>query len=789
MLVPDMTGQAQNEDNGIDMQVEPAFGGIVKNGEWLPVWATIQNNGRDQEARLLARITGGSGTTVYAVPVPLPAGARKRVPLYTLPNSFSREMEIQLVSDDELLASETVQVQPQMNNTYVVGILSPERGATSLINGVKLPGQFRPVQLVDLTLDVLPERPEGLRSFDAILINDTDTSELSQDQRNALANWVQAGGRLVIGGGPGAQKTVSGLPEMLIPTSPDQLVELDDVSNLADFANTDDVNTQGPFLAATGPQISGSKLVDQNDVTLVAETEVGGGVVDYIALDITGAPFNGWSGTTPFWETLLSVGAAYPNWLPTDISQRQMIADQMNYALSTLPALDLPSVRGLAVLLLVYVLMVGPVNYIVLRYFKRLQWAWVTIPALTLIFSVGTFLVGFALRGSDIILNKIALVELQQDGNGRAITYFGLFSPAQSSYKVEVPGSGLLSAVTQYYDPWSGLPTTPGEITFVQGEPSVLEGLAVNQWSMQAFQSEGIWDQFGTISADLKVGQEGITGEITNNTGETIQDAYLILGTRFASLGDISPGETMDVLLSLPEETGFRYSGEIGWMLFEDSYSGAIAPPRDLDVKRTMVNSIFQYGGSMVKSSVPSSGGSVLSQQPVFIGWLDSAPPTVKVNNQNVQEQASALVYQTLDYELGAGPQIWLPVGMLPGSLVEYPFEGGNCGPDNSSVWLGRGDAVFAFQIPEKAINIKPETLRLSIRSDGGWAQLPVVQVYDYSVEQWVNLEGVGTGINLIGDADRYVDPAGNLQVKLSTDVNQGGGCLFVELGMQGSRQ
>ncbi len=467
---------AQTTAENIEMQAQAAFGGAVKNGEWLPIWVTLENRGADLEAELQVRITSGSGATNYAVPVPLPAGARKRVPLYVVPNSFSRQIEVQLLAGGELLKNATVDVQPQMNISYLVGVLAPERGAIGLISGIELPGQNRPVMLVDLTAEEMPERAEGLVSFDTIVINDFDTSELSEGQTQALAQWVQSGGRLVLGGGAGAQKTLAGLPDDLALMVDENLQEVEDISALTAFAGADPVEVPGPFLVAAPEGAGANAAVTQDGMVLLSEMNVGSGVVNYSALDLAGSPFSAWTGTTPFWERLLSPGSAYPNWLPPDVSARQMVSDQMNYALSSLPALDLPSVRGLALLLFVYVLLVGPLNYVVLRWRNRLQWAWVTIPVITLVFSGVTFALGFALRGNDVILNKITVLEMQADGSGRTTSFYGLFSPAQRAYEVEVAGSGLLSAMNQYYDPWTGAPVTGSELTFVQSDPGVRTG-------------------------------------------------------------------------------------------------------------------------------------------------------------------------------------------------------------------------------------------------------------------------------------------------------------------------
>ena len=58
-------------------------------------------------------------------------------------------------------------------------------------------------------------------------------------------------------------------------------------------------------------------------------------------------------------------------------------------AVSNLPSLALPPIGGLLVLLFGYIVLVGPVNYLVLRRLDRREWAWFTVPALIVVFTVG----------------------------------------------------------------------------------------------------------------------------------------------------------------------------------------------------------------------------------------------------------------------------------------------------------------------------------------------------------------------------------------------------------------
>jgi len=776
------------------MEAQAAFDGYFKYGEWLPVWVQLENSGPDLEGEVRVRVPGSWGATTFAAPALLPTGSRKLIPVYVLPNNFSHVLEVELVADDEVLLSQEVPVNPQPNINYQVGLLAPERGALSLIMGASLPGRERPKTLIDLSPADLPERAEGLRPFNTLILNDTDTSSLTPEQKAALEMWVREGGRLVIGGGPGAQRIVAGLPESILPFLPRGEVEMESVSNLADFAGAEAIRVPGPFVVTTGDETEGRTVVAQDGLPLMRERDVGAGFVDFVALDLAASPFDAWTGTTAFWERLLSPGAAYPEWLPPDLSARQMKAGQMTYALSRLPTLELPSIRGLGLLLILYVVLVGPVNYLVLRWRKRLHWAWISVPLITVVFSAGAFGLGYTLRGTDLILNKIAVIQVGLDGTANVTSYLGLFSPARQSYEIEVRDSGLLSPLTTDYNPWGPSNTgAGGEIVFVQGKPSYVRGLAVNQWSMQTFMTEGIQADFGRIEADLKFEDEALTGTVRNATPHTLKDTVLVLGNHFVRLEDLGSGQEALVTLELSNSADRAFGQPLSYLIYGDQFiqPGPGGPPREAEVKRIVAESILDQGSgfSPISSKIPWGPEGGTSRGLTLLGWLDEAPPDVSVAGRVPGQQTTALLYAPLSFHLPEEGDVSLPPGLIPGALVAMPIEGGPCGPNiGTSLWLGRGEAVFEFQIPEEVRDVQIEEIKLAIGTDGGgWWQLPNTAVYNWDSETWVALSDPVMGINVIPDAANLVGQDGQVQVRLSSESNQGG-CLYLELGMEGRR-
>jgi hypothetical protein len=784
---------ASAQSAGLTMTATTAFDGYTKYGEWLPVWIDLKNIGADVHGEVRISIQSSQGTLVFAAPVELPAGSHKRFPIYVLPNNFSRELVIQLTNKGVSLATAKATVRPQPNITYLIGILAPERGALALLNGINLPGMnTRPKVLVDLKLDELPDKSAGLHSFDLLILNDTDTSTLSPEQSAALAGWVQNGGHLVIGGGAGAQRTVSGLDPALLPVQIEGTTELDNlgVEPISSYAKTNNILLAGPFASARATASGGTTVAGKIDQPLVQEMSTGSGTVHWVALDLATVPFDGWPGTEAFWEMLIGPGGAYPENMPFDTSIRQWRANSLFYALSNIPSLDLPSIRGLSILLIIYILIVGPLNYVVLRRLKRMQLAWLTIPALTAVFTAAAFGIGYTMRGTDLVLNKISLIDARPDGNAAITSYMGLFSPRQQSYKVLVNGEGLISPMAGYDSGgWGGgMPATGGQMVFTQGQPSSVQGLTVNQWAMQSFMSEGSWKNFGSFTGELRLENEALVGSIRNDTGYPITDVVVAIQSRFQRLGDMAPGEEKPVNLGLTSLQSDRFGSPLSYRLFQEQYPNT-QMPRSVELKSNIFSSVFENGPmwkEMISSSRFPSGSASPYNGILVFGWMNQAPPEVSVEDSRLSQQATAIVYTQMDYQVPDSAFLSIPTGMIPGGISKMPQNGGSCGMiGTTSVNMGRGEAELEYQIPENLIGRTVEKLKLNMTSDNAamWGT-PSIALFRWAEDNWLTIQDPIQGVNVINDAAPYVNETGVVRIRLTSE-NDNYRCIYLDLGLE----
>lgn len=778
---------AQSGQN-LTVRAQAAYEGVYKFGEWLPIWVEVTNDGPDLEAEIQVRIERSSGSVTFALPISLPAGAHKQVPIFVLANNYSQELAVDIISAEGILETVTVEVEPIVNLEYLIGIIAPEREGLAFLSNLQLPGtNIRPVRLVEFPFDQLPERTEGLASFDTLIINDTDTSRLTPLQLEALEDWVERGGRLVVGGGAGAQHTFSGFGDGFLPFTPTGLRQVDPMPALSEFSGAEANQSSRPVSLVDGDILDGSVLASAEGHPLIIEQSQGRGYVDIITIDLATPPFSEWLGTTSFWQRLLTPGSLYPANAPPDMSPRQIMSNSIVYPLTNMPSLDLPSVRGLGIMLIAYVILVGPMNYLALRRLKRLHFAWLTIPGLTIAFTIAAFSLSYLMRGSDLLLNKISILVMRPNQSMQVSSYLGLFSPAQQRYEVEVQGGGLIGPFSVQYDPWqfSGGLSVPDGV-FVQGDPARVRGLPIEQWSMQSFMTEGRWDQLGEVASELTILGNQVSGWIENQTDEVIQSAHLVFMGTVQTLGDLEPGQRSEVAFTL--QALEPYGSTLSWQLVQYDYSGDYydAAWREVERRQGILDAVFGNPGTYGPGAGYVNYG--IDPNGVFVvGWLDEAPPYVEVEGRPVSERTTALLIADLGFEISPVGEILLPTGTIPGTLVATSGEASWCGMRSTNAYLPGGSVVFEYRLPEALTSLDLPSIHFSLETDGARTQGYTLEFYDWNAEAWETVDQPHFGLNIISQAESYINGEGLIQARLSVGENSWG-CWSLDLGIDGNR-
>jgi hypothetical protein len=374
-----------------------------------------------------------------------------------------------------------------------------------------------------------------------------------------------------------------------------------------------------------------------------------------------------------------------------------------------------------------------------------------------------------------------------------------MFSPAQESYEVEVSGSLLLSpAISNYYDPWSS--TYPGssigETVFMQGEPSKVVGLEINQWSMQSFMSENQTAFFGQIVSDLTLSGNQVTGSIENRMDQPLLDAAIVFGNSVISLGDLAPQESSAVDAAITEQSTEFYGGTLTYKILEAYYPNInFEYQREYELRRSILDSTFQpFGfwiGPAFESSAPAQGDSLSLPNVYLIGWVEDVPPQIQINGKRATQNSLGLLTTHLPFQLASG-EYALPTTLIEGRLTDQSANNGYCGSTSTSIFLDYGSAEFEFQIPPAMLETEIDGLLVRFQEEAsqwnGGNITGTLSIYNWEKERWSGITNLTNGINSIDGADALIDPNGIVRIKFERETANSGGCLIVLVGLEGAK-
>ncbi len=333
----------------------------------------------------------------------------------------------------------------------------------------------------------LPDYWFGYDSVDLIVLttgNKKFITDLADSNKNgakvaALADWVRRGGRLVVSIDWNHLDEVYRIFNSAAwqPVFPPVLsrTKTTRIRSFQPLYNHVDMRRATPLVMRIGKEAEIPLLMPRPGVeTLAANTRTkdierlmirvpyGLGSVILLAVAVDGPPFTDWddgNGAKEFWtkfivkygpadrtgnaQQLNNAGFVGQEETDNDLTtQLHRELDKFNVAMI--------SFSWVALFILIYIIIVGPVEYFILKkVFKRLEWTWVTFPAVVLIISIAAYYTAYAIKGSELKINKVELVdidlrtELDEDGKTKEAFAFGkawftLLSPSIQNYTVGV---------------------------------------------------------------------------------------------------------------------------------------------------------------------------------------------------------------------------------------------------------------------------------------------------------------------------------------------------------------
>jgi hypothetical protein len=538
------------------------LGGHISDEGWGALMVELKNDGREVRGTLYARRdpeAGGPPAAAWSVPVSLPAGATKQVPLPFARTFNGDPLKVWLEVDGKTAFETEVRVAEKEVGLNLIGLLTDDERGISGLDGYKVaaagnsqngqPLADARVELARIDPAQFPAETRLLGVFDAILLYRYQTERLTAEQRQALAAWTAAGGTLLVAGGPEWKSTLEPLPAGLLPVQVTGVGQAD-LGALGALAPGKGVPGPAPVSLATPKR--GKVVAASGGVPLAVVSTYGAGRVIYLAADPGLAPLATWDGIGPLLAGLLEVKPE----LPWKDAAWQL--QQMNSPLQQMGALEIPPLGVLFGLLLLYVLIVGPLSYWLLKRRDRRELLWLSVPLLSFLFVGGAWL-GSGGRRNGTMGSLITVTELfPGTGSGRLSTYVGLYSPTETRLNVPLPAESLVRPLNEYDSAWR-----QGQIS-LSDQPSISFD-TVTTYSLSSFVlTKDVKLPEGLVLVDAKVEGSTLTGRLENRLDQSVERVILMRGGGKAELGAIPAGgksEPFTLSLSLAGRANIMMEG------------------------------------------------------------------------------------------------------------------------------------------------------------------------------------------------------------------------------------
>src|SRR6266568_2992615 len=717
--------------DGVTLNVHVGYQDVVKAGEWMPVTIDARNTGAgvDGTLELQEALNGQPGVTglpLYHESISLATGSSKRIRAYVTVDANGVTITARIVQNGRVIVSKDA--ASASTTSTLIGVLSDQ--PTSLDGFAAVHPASVAARVVHVRADDIAESAIPLRAFDILAIDDFATDSLTAGQKTAISDFVRAGGDLLLGTGAAWRKTLAGLSPAILPMA---------------VSGTTSVTTAllggGPLLRQViARAVFGSDSSNQT-------TLYGGGV-----------------GPVPFG-------------VQSTIGTR---SGALSSTLGNLPGLDLPSLQLTGALVLLYVLLVGPVNYLVLGAMRRRALAWVTVPLIAVIAAGGAYGAGVFTKGRSVQANQITILHLQP-GWDRAYqeTYTGIMAPSRGDYQATITGSRLLIspiANNGAYDVSAfGTGSRSGIRVDVDNNNITLPGMTA--FALGGFATESL-SSAPQLAAHIQLVNGKLTGTIENRSNLAFTDAVLIMGDNFQTFGALRPGAMTSVSLDVkPANQAGQpvYTRIYGSTFFNGQPTNQPTDVQREDYAKTQILSLLLTGGSF--------NGISLTSTPMLVAWTHQPFQDVSVNGSHPRSTSESAVALSLPLdEIGTGS---LPSGLVGGRIVDVVGDSQGQGPPGMFL-LQSGSVTYEFSpalaagrhLTGAALTSSSPYMGKVMPAPGGTAAAMVQsEVWDWSRSAWSEVAYQDNGTTTL--PDRAVNPqTGLVRLRFSTTSGFAAGAI-----------
>jgi hypothetical protein len=599
----------------VRVSVDVGWGDTIRLGRWTPVYVTLSDPDaknvtleimapHDSQAsmRIRQRVVAGPTPTTYFLLAPFRQYSDATLAVL---DDRGRHLADQTIVDnnDSTIAGGNQKFFTESAGAAFAGVGGGAADARVLedqLHNANITAGY-------LTADRLPPVAMGYQALDVLMLNNPDFSAISSDQQQAIVDWVKSGGQLVAWAG-----------DAPLPAGNNPLAD----ALPAVFGDAHATVLPADVLSAAGlpdsmARISGRLLSPRpgaiafappgwDDACTGYTWRLGLGRVEILPIDVAGLSFADSGKALAFWRGVLkpelqlsdpsasstSSGYAYSGGSSQLRQTAAMYADME--ILGNVPGLGRVDFTSVAMVLIGLMVVVGPVDYFVLKALGRQPLTWFTTAGWIGLVTAIAISTGYWLKNGDLYYRTLRVIDEADGACVGASDMLCIYSPRSTNYPLSVDPRGWWEPATPETGYYGGSQTT-NDIGFEEKQNGTApDPISVNIWSLQFLlgsdpgaggPSEAPID--APIDAELRVvrGADGdrLRGTIANRGARPLQHVMIRGADWLCSSADIPAGQTSAVDLPIAPNSDQAFRSRDGPQSFTYTPYGPIpAPAPDL---------------------------------------------------------------------------------------------------------------------------------------------------------------------------------------------------------------
>ncbi|WP_107838719.1 DUF7408 domain-containing protein [Metasolibacillus meyeri] len=750
----------------LEVSAKAGINGKAKHMQPAPLYVTIKNTGDDFNGDMVVNASYSyEAATALVIPISIANGEEKTFELYLngLTNyGYSEEemfafFEGGIDKGKKVKYSGTKRLQTNFLDPMTTFIFTVTDSSDRLSEYLKLSQHLPHAQLEVIHLNqikeyTLPEDPLGLAMANIIAFDEVSIADLSQKQQEALLKWVQDGGTLVIGAMEQIN-TASGIFKDSLPLTLSNEMETVSAERLSALINEEKFSESIQVHAATMNAGSLSVLADEGNI-LAASKKIGSGEIIQTAFSLGDQPLASMEGYAALTAKMLSI-QKFSNFNMGGYHQSPF--EQMMYDIRSVnelfPSFEV-SMTFTLIVVIIYIIVIGPILYFILKRLDKREYAWWMIPLISIVVSIALFVIGAQGRIMQPQAQQSAIYKVNEDSSLNGYYIESILTNRGGDFIVNTDSNTTAMALRNY-GRFTGSGGALYEHSYIKehADGTTLTLRDLSYWSVQSFIGNTATQNVGKMDIDLTLKNEKLTGTIKNNFPFDLKDVTLQSGLKIVKLGDIEANGTLTVAQDVKLTT---LQKPVYYNRYNYTY-----PTTKADIDPVRIERLQAMTGSLTEQE----------EQPIISAWAEQALVGVELESGANMSPISYFVQPFEGKVELTGPftmkQSNLNYDLIPLSVNGYyePFD-----RQLNKWYLSDGSYEVIVSVPPNFTEHIEQLNELIIANKDSVNMK--LAIWNNHTESYEPLDK--NRVELTNDVENYMNDLGEIRLELIFTTNQG---------------